>query len=77
VNVLRKKLVNGDDMLEYMSRIKNIDQDIIKSRFIKLEDDFFIFILINELPPYYKHFIETFQIVDKLSTATCDSLVKN
>jgi hypothetical protein len=74
MKLLRKRLVDGDDVLEYISRIKNIHQDIIKGGFPKLEDNFFISILINGLPPSYKHFIETLQITDKLSTATFDSL---
>jgi hypothetical protein len=74
MKLLRQILVDGDDVLEYISRIKNIHQEIIKGGFPKLEDSFFISILINGLPPSYNHFIETLQITDKLSTATFDSL---
>jgi hypothetical protein len=43
-------------------------------RFFKLEDSFLVSIVINGLPPYYKHFLETLQITDKLSTVTFNSL---
>jgi hypothetical protein len=61
-------------VLEYISIINNIHQDIIKGGFPKLEDNFSISILINGLPPSYKHLIETLKITNKLLTANFNSL---
>ena len=71
---LKQILADNGDVLEYISRIKNIYQEIIKGIFSKLEDSFLVSIVINGLPPSYKHFLETLQITDKLSTMTFDSL---
>ena len=43
-------------------------------RFFKLEDSFLVSIVINGLPPYYMHFLESLKIIDKLSSVTFDSL---
>ena len=69
---LIQRLANGNDVLEYIASVKNIHQDIIKCGYPKLDDNFLILIMINGLPKYYKNFIETLQITDKLSTATFD-----
>ena len=62
-----------EDALEYISRVKNIHLDIIKGGYGKLEYSFLISILINGLPKSYRQFIETLQIVDKLTSSTFDS----
>jgi hypothetical protein len=36
MKLFRQRLVDGDNVLEYISRIKNIHQDIIKGGFPKL-----------------------------------------
>lgn len=66
LKLLRQRLSKDEDVLEYISRIKNIHQDIIKDRFSKFEDSFLISTLINGLSSSYKHFIETLQIIEKL-----------
>jgi hypothetical protein len=71
---LKQRLVDNGDALEYISRIKDIHQEIIKGGFPKIDDSFLVSIMINGLPQYYKHFFETLKITDKLSTVTFDSL---
>ena len=56
---LKQILADNGDVLEYISRIKNIHQEIIKCGFPKLEDNFLVSIVINGLPQYYKNFLET------------------
>jgi hypothetical protein len=74
MKLLKQRLADNGDVLEYISRIKNIHQEIIKGGFPKLEDSFLVSIVINGLPPSSKHFLETLQIIDNLSTVTFDSL---
>jgi hypothetical protein len=74
MKLLKQRLADNGDVLEYISRIKNTHLEIIKGGFSKLEDSFLVSIVINGLPPYYKHFLENLQIIDKLSTITFDSL---
>jgi hypothetical protein len=74
MKLLKQRLDDNGDVLEYISRIKNVHQEIIKSGFPKLEDNFLVSILINGLPQSYKNFLETLQITDKLSTLNFDSL---
>ena len=74
MKLIKKILDDNGDVLEYISRIKNVHQETIKSGFPKLEDNFSVSILINGLPQSYKHFLETLQITDKLSTMNFDSL---
>ena len=73
MKLLSKKLGEKEDVLEYISRVKNIHLDIIKGGYGKLEDNFLISILINGLLESYRQFIETLQIADKLTSATFDS----
>ena len=73
MKLLSQKLGEKEDVLEYISRVKNIHLDIIKGGYGKLEDSFLISILINGLPKSYWKFIETLQIADKLTSATFDS----
>jgi hypothetical protein len=74
MKLLKQRLAYNGNVLEYISRIKNIHQEIIKGGFPKLEDSFLVSIVINVFPQYYKNFLETLQITDKLSTVTFDSL---
>jgi hypothetical protein len=75
MKLLKQRLVDNGDVLEYISMIKNIHQEIIEGGFSKLEDSFLVSIVINGLSPSYKNFLETLQITDKLSTVTFDSLM--
>jgi hypothetical protein len=75
MKLIKQRLVDNGDVLEYISRIKNIHQEIIKGGFPKLEDNFLVSIMINGLPQSYKHFLETLQIIDKLSTVILIRLV--
>jgi CRISPR/Cas system CSM-associated protein Csm2 small subunit len=72
---LKQILADNGDVLGYISRIKNIHHEIIKGGFPKLEDNFLVSIVINGLAQYYKNFLETLKITDKLSTMTFDSLM--
>ena len=63
MNLLSQQLIDDNDVLEYIFRVKNIHQDIIKGRYGKLEDSILISILINGLPKSYKHFIEILKII--------------
>jgi hypothetical protein len=74
MKLLKQRLAENGDVLEYISRIKNIHHEIIEGGFPKLEDSFLVSIVINDLSPSYKHFLEALQITDKLSTVTFDSL---
>ena len=76
MKLLKQRLADTSDVLEYISRIKNIHQEIIKGNFPRLEDIFLVSIIINGLPSSYKHFLETLKITNKLSTVTFDSLSK-
>jgi hypothetical protein len=74
MNFLKQRLADNGNILEYISRIKNIQLEIIKGGFSKLEDSFLVSIVINGLPPSYNHFLENLQITNKLSTINFDSL---
>jgi hypothetical protein len=74
MKLFKQILSDNGDVLEYISSIKNIHQEIIKGGFPKLEDSFLVSIVINGLPSSYNHFLETLQIIDKLSIVTFDSL---
>ena len=63
MNLLSQRLNDYNDVLEYIFRVENIHQDIIKGRYGKLEDSILISILINGLPESYKHFIEILKII--------------
>jgi hypothetical protein len=74
MKLLKQILADNGDVLEYISRIENIHRKIIKGGFPKLENSFLVSIVINGLPQSYNHFLETLQIIDKLSTVTFDLL---
>jgi hypothetical protein len=60
--------------LEYISHLKNIKIELIKCGFKDVEDNLMTSILMRGVPPSYKPFLETLQIVDKLDNQTFDSL---
>ena len=72
--LLKQRLVEGGDVLAYISHLKNIRLEIVKCEFKDVEEIFLTSILINGLPPSYKHFLETLQITDKLESQNFDSL---
>jgi hypothetical protein len=47
LNLLQQKLVVGGDVMEYISRLKNIKQEISKASFAKIEDSLMVTILIS------------------------------
>ena len=59
--------------MDYISRLKNIRMELIKCGFKDVEGSLMTSILMHGLPPSYKHFLETLQIVDKLDNQTFDS----
>ena len=72
MNLLSQRLNDYNDVLEYIFRVKNIHQDIIKGRYGKLEDSILISILINRLLESYKHCIEILQMINyHQSLLTC------
>ena len=81
LNLFQQNLIEGGDVIKYISKLKNIKQDIIKDGFSKIEDSFYkiedslmITILISRLLESYKHFLDTLQILDKLENITSDKL---
>ena len=74
MKLLKQRLADNGDVLEYISKIKNIHQEIIRGGFPKLEDSFIVSIVINGLPPSYNNFLETLQITDNLSCVNFDSI---
>ena len=63
---LHKKLTEEGDILEYISRLKNIKQEIVNVGFQAVDDSFMVTILIVGLPSSYTHFLETLQLTGKL-----------
>jgi hypothetical protein len=74
LKLLQQKLTEGGDVLEYISRLKNIKQDISKAGFIVVDDNLMTMILIAGLSSSYKHFLETLQLTGKLEKITFDQL---
>jgi hypothetical protein len=72
--LLQQKLVVGGDVMEYISRLKNIKQEISKVGFAKIEDSMMVTILISGFPDTYKNFLETLQLTNKLDNITFDKL---
>jgi len=53
--------------------LQNIKIELIKCGFKDVEDNLMTSILMRGVPPSYKHFLGTLQIVDKLDNQTFDS----
>eukprot|EP00253_Pinus_taeda_P029068 PITA_29068 len=64
----------GGDVLEYLSRLKNIKQEIINVGFPTIDDSFMVTIVIVGLPSSYTHFLETLQVTGKLEKLKFDEL---
>ena len=74
LKLFQQNVIEGEDVIKYISKLKNIKQDIIKDSFSKIEDSLMITILISRLLESYKHFLDTLQILDKLENITSDKL---
>jgi hypothetical protein len=74
LKLLQQKLTEGDDVHEYISRLKNIKQEILNAGFQAVDDSFMTTILIVGLPSSYTHFLETLQVTGKLDKLTFDEL---
>jgi hypothetical protein len=71
---LQQKLNEGGDVLECISKPKNIKQDISKAGFTTVYDSLMRMILIAGLSSSYKHFLETLQMTEKLEKVMFDQL---
>jgi hypothetical protein len=60
LNFLQQKLTEGGDVHEYISRLKNIKQEILNVGFQAVDDSFMTTILIVGLPSSYTHFFGNF-----------------
>jgi hypothetical protein len=69
-----QKLVEGEDVMEYISCLKNLILELIICGIKVVEESLMASILISRLPPSYKHFLETLQIDGKLENQNFDSL---
>lgn len=74
LKLLQQKLTEGGDVLEYISRLKNIKQEIINVGFQVVDESFLTTILIAGLPSSYTHFLETLQVTWKLEKIKFDEL---
>jgi hypothetical protein len=74
LKLLQQKLIEGGDVHEYISRLKNIKQEILNAGFQAVDDSFMTTILIDGLPSSYTHFLETLQVTGKLDKLTFDEL---
>jgi hypothetical protein len=74
LKLLQQKLIEGGDVHEYISRLKNIKQEILNAGFQVVDDSFMTTILIAGLPSSYTHFLETLQVTGKLDKLTFDEL---
>eukprot|EP00253_Pinus_taeda_P004274 PITA_04274 len=74
LKLLQQKLTEGGDVLEYISRLKNIRQEIINAGFPAIDDSFMVTIVIAGLPSSYTHFLETLQVTGKLQKLKFDEL---
>ena len=71
---LQHKLTEGGDVIEYISRLKNIKQEIINVGFQDIDESFLTTILIVGLPSSYTNFLETLQVTGKLEKINFDEL---
>jgi len=74
LKLLQQKLTEGGDVLEYISRLKNIRQEIINVGFPAIDDSFMVTIVITGLPSSYTHFLETLQVTGELEKLKFDEL---
>eukprot|EP00253_Pinus_taeda_P034497 PITA_34497 len=74
LKLLQQKLTKGGDVLECISRLKNIRQEIINDGFPAINDSFMVTIVIAGLPSSYTHFLETLQLTGKLEKLKFDEL---
>lgn len=74
LKLLQQKLIEDGDILEYLSRLKNIKQEIINAGFPAIDDSFMVTIVIAGLPSSYTHFLETLQVTGKLEKLKFDEL---
>ena len=74
LKLLQQKLTEGGDVLEYISWLKNIKQEIINVGFQVVDESFLTTILIAVLPSSYTHFLETLQVTRKLEKINFDEL---
>eukprot|EP00253_Pinus_taeda_P028683 PITA_28683 len=74
LKLLQQKLTEGSDVLEYLSTLKNIKQEIINVGFPVDDDSFMVTIIIAGLPSSYTHFLETLQVTGKLEKLKFDEL---
>lgn len=74
LKLLQQKLTEGGDVLEYLSRLKNIEQEIINAGFPVIDDSFMVPIVIAGLPSSYTHFLENLQVTGKLEKLKFDEL---
>ena len=72
--MLQQKLTEGGDVLEYISRLKNIKQEIINAGFQAVDKSFLTTILIVVFPSSYTHFLETLQVTGKLEKIKFDEM---
>eukprot|EP00253_Pinus_taeda_P014344 PITA_14344 len=74
LKLLQQKLTEGGDVLEYISRLKNIRHEIINAGFPAIDDSFMVTIVIAGLPSSYTHFLGTLQLIGKLEKLKFDEL---
>ena len=74
LKLLQQKLTEGGDVLEYISRLKNIKQEIINAGFQAVDESFLTTILIVGFPSSYTHFLETLQVTGKLEKIKFDEM---
>jgi hypothetical protein len=71
---LQQKLIEGGDVHEYISRLKNIKKEILNVGFQAVDDSFMTTILIVGFPSSCTHFLETLQVTGKLYKLMFDEL---
>jgi hypothetical protein len=74
LKLLQHKLIEGGDVHEYISRLKNIKKEIINVGFQGVDDSFMTTILIVGFPSSYTHFLETLQVTGKLEKLKFDEI---
>ena len=62
LKLFQQKLSLGGDVMEYISRLKNIKQEISRAGFGKIEDSMMVTILIAGFPETYKHFWKLYRL---------------